>query len=117
MGGMKLTISAFQVDFGDGPKEFLTCADIERLNKERGSRRKRVSAWCCSLARVRVIRSRRTISGRTQRSSTLLCKHAPLDRNAELEVEMDLFRLNHAQIGGDLSVILKMMRRSAAIRA
>jgi hypothetical protein len=33
---MKLTITAFQVDFGDGPKEYLTCAGIERLNKERG---------------------------------------------------------------------------------
>jgi hypothetical protein len=46
-----------------------------------------------------------------------LCKHAPLDRNAELEVDMDLFRLNHAQIVGGLSVILKMMRRSETIRA
>ena len=36
MGGVKLTITAFQVDFGDGPKEYLTCADIERLNKGRG---------------------------------------------------------------------------------
>jgi hypothetical protein len=36
MGGMKLSIMAFQVDFGDGPKEYLTCVDIERLNKGRG---------------------------------------------------------------------------------
>jgi len=31
-----LTITAFQVDFGDGPKDYLTCVDIERLNKGRG---------------------------------------------------------------------------------
>ena len=36
MGSVKLTITAFQVDFGDGPKEYLTCVDIERLNKGRG---------------------------------------------------------------------------------
>ena len=36
MGGVKLAITAFQVDFGDGPKEYLTCVDIERLNKGRG---------------------------------------------------------------------------------
>jgi len=36
MGGVKLSITAFQVDFGDGPKEYLTCVDIERLNKGRG---------------------------------------------------------------------------------
>jgi hypothetical protein len=36
MGGMNLTITAFQVDFGDGPKEYLTCVDVERLNKGRG---------------------------------------------------------------------------------
>ena len=33
---MKLTITAFQVNFGDGPKEYLTCMDVERLNKGRG---------------------------------------------------------------------------------
>jgi len=33
---MKLTITAFQVNFGDGPKEYLTCVDIERLTKGRG---------------------------------------------------------------------------------
>ena len=32
---MKLTITAFQVNFGDGPKEYLTCVDIERLTKGR----------------------------------------------------------------------------------
>jgi hypothetical protein len=36
MGGMKSTITAFQVDFGDGPKEYLTCVEIERLSKGRG---------------------------------------------------------------------------------
>ena len=33
---MKLTITAFRVDFGDGPKEYLTCVDAERLTKGRG---------------------------------------------------------------------------------
>jgi hypothetical protein len=36
MGGMKLPLTAFRIDFGDGPKEYLTCADIERLTKGRG---------------------------------------------------------------------------------
>ena len=31
-----MTITAFQVDFGDGAKEYLTCVYIERLNKGRG---------------------------------------------------------------------------------
>lgn len=33
---MKLPLTYFQVDFGDGPKEYVTCADIERLSTGRG---------------------------------------------------------------------------------
>ena len=33
---MKLRLTTFQIDFGDGPKEYVTCADIERLTKGRG---------------------------------------------------------------------------------